>query len=121
MKNYQEIADVLNKYINKWKPQPKPKKTKFELLEELRVILNEYLTQKAENKDVEWIYSRLKKIIEDYGLYFTSNIIVCRHARKIMDELFEICKWYNDWRKEQLHRKIDEFIAIFTVNYEVNN
>ena len=116
MKDYKTIADIINGYTTK--TQKKTKKTYNELIEDLRVVINDYAEDKYKEEDTSRIIDRLMEIMHIYGIQYTSNIIVARHWRNILNELYEIIRHYNHLTdKEALHRKTDEFIAIFTTKF----
>ena len=88
--------------------------TKKQLIEELRVITNEYITDKGEWRDTDWIIERLREILKKYNLKYMSDIIFIRYARQQLDGLYETCLWYTKERQTKLHKQIDEFLAWFT-------
>ena len=88
---------------------------KWQLIEDLRIITNDYINDKHEGKNTDWIIERLRKIIKDYELRdYISEIIFIRYARKQLDWLHDFILDYNKSKQQELHRKIDEFLAWFT-------
>ena len=86
-----------------------------QLIERLRIIINDYCNDKHEVRDTDWIVERLRKTIKDYELRdYTSEIIFIRYARKQLDWIYEFILDYNESKEEELHKKIDEFIVWFT-------